>query len=325
MLYESHLSKRKPRRHLHNYVPSAVGTADELKELLEEIVPSPGKVVVAAAANYAYRDLAMNFVWNLHRLNVTNYVLLAMDRAMFEFGKDCGIQTFYHDAIDASSHHIPMTKRGEVKSEEAVFGSRDFIYTSQLKSRLVLEILRLGYDVVFSDVDVFWLQNPIPLLVSYEEDIGIQSDAKFGTDQDPNYNINSGLYHVKASTSTCKVFGAIGKYGKKLRRSEQKAFNHVLCGAFREIVGGSGKRLGTQRCLYNKKGVTVTARTLPREAFPNGSDNFWTTTNDTGERDGVIAAHANYIQGHDNKVLAMKTHGFWLVDSLSYEHCERSR
>jgi len=35
---------------------------------------------------------------------------------------------------------------------------------TKTKSRLVLEILKLGYNVLLSDVDVYWFKNPIPLL-----------------------------------------------------------------------------------------------------------------------------------------------------------------
>lgn len=36
-----------------------------------------------------------------------------------------------------------------------------------MKSRMVLKILKLGFDVLLSDVDVHWFQNPLPLLYSF--------------------------------------------------------------------------------------------------------------------------------------------------------------
>lgn len=35
-----------------------------------------------------------------------------------------------------------------------------------MKSRIVLKILKLGYNVLLSDVDVYWFKNPVPLLHS---------------------------------------------------------------------------------------------------------------------------------------------------------------
>lgn len=36
-----------------------------------------------------------------------------------------------------------------------------------MKSRIVLQILKLGYNVLMSDVDVYWFNNPLPFLVSF--------------------------------------------------------------------------------------------------------------------------------------------------------------
>lgn len=36
-----------------------------------------------------------------------------------------------------------------------------------MKSRIVLKILKLGYNVLLSDVDVYWFKNPLPLLHSF--------------------------------------------------------------------------------------------------------------------------------------------------------------
>ena len=32
---------------------------------------------------------------------------------------------------------------------------------------MVLQILKLGYNVLLSDVDVYWFKNPLPLLSSF--------------------------------------------------------------------------------------------------------------------------------------------------------------
>ena len=36
-----------------------------------------------------------------------------------------------------------------------------------MKSRIVLQILKLGYNVLMSDVDVYWFDNPLPFLLSF--------------------------------------------------------------------------------------------------------------------------------------------------------------
>lgn len=46
-----------------------------------------------------------------------------------------------------------------------------------MKSRIVLRILRMGYNVLLSDVDVYWFQNPLPFLKKFDPPVLLaQSD-----------------------------------------------------------------------------------------------------------------------------------------------------
>lgn len=36
-----------------------------------------------------------------------------------------------------------------------------------MKSRMVLKILKLGYNVLLSDVDVYWFKNPLSFVYSF--------------------------------------------------------------------------------------------------------------------------------------------------------------
>jgi hypothetical protein len=47
------------------------------------------------------------------------------------------------------------------------FGTRCFQRVTKVKSRVVLQILRLGYHVLLSDVDVYWFKDPMPYLKSF--------------------------------------------------------------------------------------------------------------------------------------------------------------
>lgn len=47
------------------------------------------------------------------------------------------------------------------------FGTECFQKVTKVKSRIVLQILKLGYNVLMSDVDVYWFKNPLPLLSSF--------------------------------------------------------------------------------------------------------------------------------------------------------------
>ena len=60
-----------------------------------------------------------------------------------------------------------------------------------MKSRLVLNILKLGYNVLLSDVDVYWFKNPVPLLQSYGPAVlAAQSDEFKKEGQHSSVNIH---------------------------------------------------------------------------------------------------------------------------------------
>lgn len=299
------LADRAPNRN------AASGTTPHLEGLLQRVSPNASRLVVAVAVNYAFRDLALNFVCNLHRLRIPNYIVLAMDRPVYRYLSAHGANVFFYE--DTPRRRLLADPGGDR------FGSTAFVETSRRKSLLVLKVLRLGYSVVFSDVDVVWVRDPIPHLVAHPFDFVMQSDRNHN-DRDAalNYNLNSGFYLARASSRSVMALRAIVKYAVVIRRSEQKAFNYVLCGAFKDHHAGPGTRVGAQECTYRKGGATVIA--LPLDDFPNGSnDAIWLnrSTPFINAYPSVVAVHANYVEGMANKVDRIKRIGFWLHSEVS--------
>lgn len=331
---------------------SAVGSAKQLERLIQKIAshsqkmsnsPVPTSLIVALAVNYAYRRLALNFICNLNRLNISNYIVLAMDRPVFDYLSQRDAHVFFHDlrresVVDphpvihsvthrrllASSPLVPSASK--FKNDTAhQFGTLSFVETSRRKSLLVLRLLTLGYSVLFSDVDVVWVTNPIPRMLEASTHFVLQSDRSSVLPDAPlNYNFNSGLYLARAAPQTIIALRAIIKYAYAIRRSEQKAFNYVLCGAFKEHHAGPGSRVGATECIYSNAGTT--AQALPLEAFPNGSDeSLWKpSSNFTRQHPNVIAVHANYVAEREQKERRIRDIGFWFQSEESHERNECS-
>lgn len=292
------------------------------------VAPGAGVNVTVLAVNYAYRELALNFVCSLRRLAMDdNYVILAMDRAMYNFAAEHGVNVFYHvvgrEKLAAEDKDIPA---GEPKDDDPVgddtdrghaFGSPGFVRTSRRKSMLVAEVLSLGYDVFFSDSDVVLYQNPHPAFAEHAEDFIITTDIHIRNNSNLNYNINSGFYFVRARPRTFSALRAIVKYAVRSQRSEQKAFNHVLCGAFKDNIAGPGWRYGTNRCFYRILGG-VTTRVLTVTLFPNGSDKSifdWPPSFIVDAFPGLFALHVNYVSGRDAKIDRIKAIGQWYYNA----------
>jgi hypothetical protein len=52
----------------------------------------------------------------------------------------------------------------ETSSTASIFGSRDFIRKMNIRTDMILDALRAGFSVVHSDIDVFFVKNPLPTL-----------------------------------------------------------------------------------------------------------------------------------------------------------------
>lgn len=302
----------------------AQGSVKKLDELLRNLTNShnsthtpASRLVITIAVNYAYRNLALNFVCNLKRLRLHNYIVLAMDHTVFQFLAARGANVFFYTIHTHSRRRLLHVSKP--MSAEDVFGSSAFLETARRKSLLVLKVLRLGYPVVFSDVDVVWINNPIPLLLQHQSDFVIQSDRSHTNQDTPlNYNLNSGFYYARSSPRTIIALQAIIKFSLAVRRSEQKAFNYVLCGAFKDHHMGPGSRIGANECTYRRGGATVIA--LPLDSFPNGSDgSLWSASNNfSSAHPEVVAVHANYVSGRAEKVSRIRRIGFWFHSEVAH-------
>lgn len=341
---DSHSALKKPAIFMSPF--SAVGSAKQLEHLIQKIESHskkmsnnsvPTSLIVALAVNYAYRRLALNFICNLNRLNISNYIVLAMDRPVFDYLSQRDAHVFFHDlrrepVISRPNVHSITHRRllASIPSSLPVgsrigndtahqFGTAAFVETSRRKSLLVLRLLTLGYTVLFSDVDVVWVSNPIPRMLEATTHFVLQSDRSSALPDEPlNYNFNSGLYLARATPQTIIAMRAIIKYAYAIRRSEQKAFNYVLCGAFKDHHAGPGSRVGATECIYSSAGTT--AQALPLDAFPNGSDeSLWKPSSDfTRQHPNVIAVHANYVADREQKERRIRDIGFWYQSEESH-------
>ncbi|KAK1381573.1 hypothetical protein POM88_028317 [Heracleum sosnowskyi] len=54
-----------------------------------------------------------------------------------------------------------------ISFDDCHFGTNCFQSVTKVKSRIVVQILKMGYNVLLTDVDIYWFKNPLPLLSSF--------------------------------------------------------------------------------------------------------------------------------------------------------------
>ncbi|XP_057948350.1 uncharacterized protein LOC131144024 [Malania oleifera] len=278
-------------------------------ESLLSAVADKNKTVVLAVAGYSYKDMLMSWACRMRQLLVMNFVVCALDHEIYQFSILQGLPVF-KDPLAPSN----------ISFSNCHFGTKCFQRVTKVKSRLVLQILKLGYNVLLSDVDVYWFQNPLPFLYSFGPAVvAAQSDEykKTGPINLPR-RLNSGFYFARSDGKTIAAMEMIVKHAATSNLSEQPSFYDTLCGK------GGTNRLGDDRCLEPKTNLTVYF--LDRNLFPNGAyDGLWEKKDVKTAclKKGCLILHNNWISGRSKKLERQVLSGLWEYD-LSTRMCLQS-
>ena len=189
-------------------------TMDELLKLR-----AIDKTIIVLGGSGGYFDSIMNKVCNLRRLGISNFVIAAFDEEMYVRGFKFGLPVFLD--IDQG-----VQARGK---SEGSYGSKFFREITKVKSRVVLRILKKGYSVLWSDSDITWFKNPIPLLKSYNVDMAVQSNAPDSDAPNAARRINSGFFLVRSNSAMILAFNDVVQHASHSTLSEQPSFYDVLC------------------------------------------------------------------------------------------------
>jgi hypothetical protein len=276
-------------------VASVPGLPHTLNQLLPQVADERG-LVVLTGTTMKYHTMLMNFVCNLRNVGVDNLLVAAFDEAVYKFGFVRGFAIF------------PILVEGPGEHANCDYGTTCFRKITKQKSQAVLNILRKGYHVLWTDMDVVWLQNPIPDLWSYgPATFLVQSnEPSTAAPSNSNLRINSGFYLARADDSTIAAFDLITRHALTTDKSEQPSFYIVLC-------GDKGQhRVGSDACLEPTTGLRT--EFLPRDRYPNGAYmGFWDETTKAAALADLFILHNNWITGLDNKFERLHRRNMWYL------------
>lgn len=293
------------------------GIPHTLSHLLS--IVAENRSVIMTAATYAYREFVMSFICNLRELHITNFVIAALDKEMYKYLYVRGIPVYFEDIkkglIGSKENKL---KGALVESGCDGFYSDCFKLLTKLKSRTMVQILRLGYHVLWSDSDIVWFKNPLPSLLKMASEytdnglLIVQSNEP-DVDMPPNgiRRINSGFYLAMATPRTIEAFDTIISKAAVSTETEQPNFYFVLCGVKGEF------REGSNQCFNDEMRVVF----LDTRLYPNGAVlGIWNSTNIRRDFPDIFILHNNWIVGIEEKEDRYKRSGFTFYDA-KYEVC----
>ncbi|KAK9813171.1 hypothetical protein WJX72_010080 [[Myrmecia] bisecta] len=148
------------------------GNAEDYK-LTSELVGryAEDKVVMVTWANFHYRDFVLNWVEHVEGCGVSAYLVGAMDDQLLELLVEKGVHAF--------------GMQSGLSLDDFGWGSKTFHKMGREKIRLIHTFNKMGFDILVSDVDTVWLQDPLPYVArASEADILTSSDHLANTVDD---------------------------------------------------------------------------------------------------------------------------------------------
>jgi hypothetical protein len=114
-------------------------------------------------------------------------------------------------------------------SREQVFMSTDYVKMVWKRFEYLGYVLSLGYNFIFSDVDILWFRDPF-LHFDASKDFQIAADIYAGTPDSPKNSANAGFYFAHSNKRTLAFFQYWNATQNRHRapRNEQDAFNIIV-------------------------------------------------------------------------------------------------
>eukprot|EP00871_Galdieria_phlegrea_P005307 jgi/Galph1/5778/GphlegSOOS_G4466.1 len=283
--------------------PVVFGLPLLLEPLLERVAIN--NTVTLVAMNYGYRSFLMNFVCNLRQLGLFpgNLIIAALDEELYRFAFTRGLPVYFENTV--------YNREDATSVMAASYGTDSFKKLTKMKSRVVLRILKLGYNVVWTDCDIVWFKDPLPYLRSQHADLVIQSNAPDDESANGRRRINSGFYLARSNPQTIEAFEDVIEFAAKSRMTEQPCFYDLWCGKQGETAHDDN------RCVYKNKFEVVL---LDRTLFPNGiTQRIWDSPSGT-IRDvfpHLYILHNNWVKGNQGKMERYYRHGYIFYDNVT--------
>ncbi|KAJ4748527.1 nucleotide-diphospho-sugar transferase family protein [Rhynchospora pubera] len=194
--------------------------SDNLEDLLRKAATKE-KNIIMTSVNEAWAapdSLLGLFLESFHSGEDTehflnNLIIITLDPKAFERCK--------------AMHPFCYMLKGANFAGEKVYMTSDYFDLVWTKVKLQQRILQLGYNFLFTDVDIMWFRNPFERFAS-DADISTSCDFFFGDENSPWNFPNTGFLYVKSNPKNIELF----KYWHESRdkfppNHEQWVFNQI--------------------------------------------------------------------------------------------------
>ncbi|XP_065039879.1 uncharacterized protein LOC103985856 [Musa acuminata AAA Group] len=173
---------------------------DELEAALEAVAME-NRTLIIAILNKAYVEQNAMLDLFLQSLGEGEDTEFLVDHLLF-VAVD---QRAFNRCRTLELHCYNLVTEGVDFSKEVFYMSDAFNNMMWRRTLFLGDVLRRGYNFIFTDMDVMWLRNPFSQLSRDGEDLQMSSDFYYGKPFN-NSNFNTGFYFVTANKKTVALF-----------------------------------------------------------------------------------------------------------------------
>ena len=276
------------------------------------------RTIVLAMTNRGFAPFFHNLRCTMERVDVAKHaIVIGTDEAACEAAASASIPCVVGKALLLGQHHTALSSSAEKH------GTVEYAKLMHVKARPALAVLKLGYNLLFTDTDMVWLRNPLhELRVAYGAQLEHGAlDVLIQSDHDESNEIPSCSQHEECARSAW---------------CERRACEAEVCGGFYYLRASApaiamlealfermawqrqnvDPRIGEQPALnYVLRRSSPPARylVLPRELYPNGNAYFARRIWPRSSRALPIIIHNNWLAGAEAKRQRFIDHGLWFV------------
>lgn len=188
--------------------------------------------IILTAASFGFIPSVVNFVAQLRRLYINNFIILATDKQSFDFFNTRNLYNvhFSDDAINQ--------KYNPDNHDELIYYRMTSVWVKRTK--VMKYLLFLGYDVIQTDSDAIWLNNPVPLFrkIVANNDVLFSRGKLDGENPGTGIGICMGFVYYRATQNTLRLLGELLKVMKENFWPDQGSINSFIWGPNRENKDG---------------------------------------------------------------------------------------
>lgn len=197
--YQADYSRRGTLEEELDLLPPLLANLNSLESEFKKKVGSPlgegnaRRSIIVMVANEGVYDLLLNFICSIGKLSTIN----KRDIVVF-----VGTMNFAGVVEQMGVHAIHSTALGSMPENAASnYLDKTFSRMMWFKATSVFLAVKCGFNVLFQDVDLVWLINPLPYLLAIDADISFMDDGARSPRYTPFF-VNSGFYFVKYNART---------------------------------------------------------------------------------------------------------------------------